>query len=156
MANYEQRKQEAIRRLELLKNKGLMYDVVRKFKKKKSELYYSDRYGNWGTLFFFNQDGSFPMEWLGMVKQFEDTYNATVYHITHEKCVYTNPLSPYGDEMETLTMFYVSQNEDEWEYDYEDLKNGYAYANVVNLTYGGSEIGSIGYRVSGGGIVRTA
>lgn len=149
MANYEMRKQEAIKRLEYLNEKGLMYDVVAKFKKKESELYYSDRFMGYGSLFFFNDEGSFPTEWLDYVKEFEEEYNATVYHLTHEKFK-----TSFGDVMECLDMFYVSNNEDEWEYDWEDLRDGLVYANVVNLTNNIKEIGSIAFDVSGGGLIR--
>lgn len=143
----EKKKEEAIARLNILKNKGLMHCVLRSFAKKDSELYYSEFNGICGALYYLNDLGGAKPEWIELVKEFEEQNNALVYHVTHQ---FTN----IG---ELLNVFYVSDYDEEWEYDREDLKNNYSLAYVYNLSdMDCSEFGTIGYSVIGGGVVRTA
>ena len=136
-------KEEAVARLEILKSKGLMGCVKRAFDTKKQTVYYSD----YGGLFFFDDRGGAKQEWIDLVKKFEEDYGALVYHITHE---YTS----FG---ELLDLFFVSKYEEEWNYDRNDLYNGYSYAYVINLSEPlFSEFGTIGYKTFGGGLIRTA
>ena len=148
MANKEQMKAEAVKRLEFLReNKGLMYPVVRSFNKKNPDLYYSERSPLGGILYWFREDNNVNPEWIKLVKDFEEESGELVYHITHE---YTS----FG---ELLDLFIVSDDEDYWEEERERLYDGYAYCYVINLTEPSfSEYGTIGYKVLGGGIVRTA
>ena len=84
---------------------------------------------------------------LGICGSFEEEYNAVVYHVIHS---HTN----FG---ELLSLLYVSEHEEEWEYDREDLEEGIAVAYVENLTYWDcSEMGSIGIEPRNGGLARTA
>lgn len=80
------------------------------------------------------------------VKVFEEKHNAVVYHVIHN----------YSEFGELLAFLYVSDDQDEWQLDREDLKDGYACAYVKNLDdeYC-SEFGSIGIRPQFGGVVRT-
>lgn len=147
----EMRKREASNRLDILRAQGLMGCVTRKFNKKKSELYYSERCPmgkiTMGALYYFNDMGGAKDEWLELVKQFEEKHNATVYHITHE-------ITSFG---ELLDLFYVSDNQEEWIYDRADLRDFETLAYVINLDAPDcSEFGVINYRVYGGGVVRTA
>jgi len=81
------------------------------------------------------------------VKAFEEKHHAVVYHAIHN----------YTEFGELLAFLYVSSEKDEWEYDRQDLKDGYACAYVKNLDDDCcSEFGSIGIRPSFGGLVRTA
>ena len=142
----EMRKEEASRRLNVLRRLGLMGCVTRKFNKKQSELYYSERMHGLGILYFFNDMGGAKQEWINLVNDFEQEHNATVYHITHERI--------NGDE--TLTLFYVGNNSEEWEYDISDMQENTALAYVINLSDRQcSEFGYVGFNVSGGGLVRT-
>ena len=49
-------------------------------------------------------------------------------------------------------MLYVSKNEEEWEMDREDLNNGCGYAFVTDEYV--KELGLVGFKESGGGLVR--
>lgn len=81
------------------------------------------------------------------MKAFEEKHNAVVYHAIHN----------YTEFGELLAFLYVSSEQDEWAYDRDDLKAGYACAYVKNLDDDCcSEFGSIGIRPQFGGLVRTA
>lgn len=76
-------------------------------------------------------------EQLKRVKEFEKEHDALVYFIIHS---YTNM-----GEMESY--LYVSDEEEEWEYDWEDLRNGTQLVYVYNRDIPEfSEFGSIGIR----------
>ena len=106
----------------------------------------------------FQQDNTVNMSELGFlywltdeqkqyVSEFETEHGALVYHVIHN----------YTEFGELLTYFYVSDHEDEWEYDRADLKDGYACAYVKNLDEDAfSEFGSIAFKQQFGGLVRTA
>ena len=81
------------------------------------------------------------------VEAFENKYNALVYHVIHN---YT----AFG---ELLAFLFVSDYEEEWETDREELADGYAYAYVRNVNDDGcSELGGICFQTQSGGLVRTA
>lgn len=81
-----------------------------------------------------------------MVKEFEEKYNATVYHLIHN---YTE----YG---ELYSFLFVSQYKDDWDYDNEDLNNNRSLVYVKNIDEDAfSEFGTIGIRSQFGGLIRT-
>ena len=81
------------------------------------------------------------------VKDFENEYNAVVYHI-----VKTN--TTIGC---MLSVFYVSDEESEWESDREDIKIGEQLCYVKNIDNDDcSEFGYICFRKNCGGLMRTA
>lgn len=82
-----------------------------------------------------------------IVSEFEEEYNALVYFAVR---AYT--------EFGVLDAFlYVSDHEDEWILDRNDIKDGYAYAYVYNHDVPEySEIGLIGVSYVFGGLVRTS
>jgi hypothetical protein len=81
------------------------------------------------------------------IKEFEEEYTSIVYHVS-----YTN--TEFG---ELYAFFYVSQHKEEWEMDREDLKEGCPIVYVYNKDDEFcSELGSIGFKVVNGGVVRTA
>ena len=129
-----EQKTEAIKRMKSLE---LHENVVREFEKE-NKVNLSEHGG--------------ILQWLNdkqaeAVKKFEEEYNSLVYHVIHS---YTT----FG---ELLSMLYVSATSEEWEYDQEDLKEGYPIAYVKNLDDEScSEIGSIGVKSVIGGLVRTA
>lgn len=56
-----------------------------------------------------------------------------------------------------LDLFYVSEYEEEWSLERDDLKDGYSLVYAINLDADWcSEYGSIGFGVCGGGLVRSA
>jgi len=80
-----------------------------------------------------------------MVKIFEEKYNAVVYHVIHN---YTK----FG---ELYSLLYVSQHEQEWDYDRDDIKHNIALSYVVNINEESfSEFGSIGIKPQYGGVIR--
>lgn len=81
------------------------------------------------------------------VTEFENEYNALVYHV----------IKNYTQFGTLLTFLYVSDSKDEWEYDRDDLQNGYACAYVKNLNDETcSEFGSVCIKPQFGGLIRTA
>ena len=141
MALKEKQKQEALKRMKTLK---LMREVINDFKEN-GKVYYSERQNAMFNAVLYWIDNN--DEYVEIVKKFEKKHNALVYHcqLTHLK---------YGD---CLSLLYVSKNEEEWDYDKEDLNNGYAFCYVKNLQCDyDSDFGSIGLRPSMGGVVRTA
>lgn len=99
-----------------------------------------------------NKSESGFLYWLtdeekGCVTEFENEYNALVYHV----------IKNYTQIGTLLTFLYVSDSEDEWEYDRDDLKYGYACAYVKNLEDETcSEFGSVCIKPQYGGLIRTA
>lgn len=137
----EKQKQEAIKRLKMLK---VMQNVIDDFEKN-GKVYYSERQNAFfnATLFWVDNEPKY----VKIIKDFEKKHNALVYHcqLTHLE---------YGDN---LALLYVSKNEEEWHMDREDITNGYAFSYVRNLDWGpDSDFGSIGIKPSLGGILRTA
>lgn len=132
--NRQKQKLEAIQRMQMLK----LHDTpIREFKEN-DVLNLSE---NGGILYWLDDKQK------EYVKEFEAKYNAVVYHVIHD----------YTEFGELLSFLYVSESKDEWGYDREGLKAGYALAYVKNLDdeYC-SEFGSIGIKPQFGGLVRTA
>lgn len=127
---------EAERRMKMLK---ILPNVINEFKKGK--LNYSERQNAQfpATLFWLKED----MEVYQKIKAFEEEYGALVYHVqlTHFF---------FGD---AWSMMYVSQNEEEWERERKDIREGLM---VVNTWCGTTtEIGTIGVKPVHGGVTRT-
>ena len=130
----EQQKIEAISRMKTL---NLHSNAIKEFEKE-DLINISESYG---VLYWLNESQK------EYVKEFEQEFNAVVYHV-----IYNN--TEFG---ELLAFLYVSNDEDEWGYDRDDLKDGYACAYVKNLDEAAfSEFGSIGIKPSFGGLIRTA
>ena len=82
-----------------------------------------------------------------IVEKVEKEYGGMVYH-----CIRTN--TEYGA---LLNCLYVSKYEEEWEMERNDLKAGYAFCWVENLSVDWcSEFGTIGIKRLNGGLVRNA
>ena len=145
-ATIDQMKLEAAERLEALEIDGLHENVLSEFSAD-GVLNYSERayfMGELvGVLYWVSNDESLAKA----IAEFEKRYNCVAYHATREN-------TEFG---RLLSIFYVSSETEEWEMDREELAHGCTCAYVVNLTYPElSEFGSILFKVSGGGIVRTA
>lgn len=137
----ERQKQEAIKRMKMLK---LMDNVVEEFKDK-GTLYYSERMNAMFNAVLYWVDNH--EEWSKMIKDFEKKWGFMVYHaqLTH---------TYVGD---ILSLLYVTKDEEEWEQDRQDIKDGVVYAKCVNLNDDYfSEYGYIGIKPSMGGIVRVS
>jgi hypothetical protein len=132
----EIKKEEAIKRMKAL---DLYGSYINSFKKD-DEIFLSEMTG--GVYELSNEK-----ELKAKIKEFEEEYNALVYHVIHT-------FTEFG---ELYSFLYVSDYEEEWEYDNESLKEGYALVYVWNKDDEWcSEFGEIGVRGQFGGIVRTA
>ena len=130
----EQKKQEALERMKMLM---LSPNIIKEFAKDGIVNMSETR----GFLYWLDD------EQKEYVSDFEEEHNALVYHVIHN----------YTEVGEMLTFLYVSDDEDEWGYDRDDLKAGYACAYVKNLDEDAfSEFGSVGIKPEFGGLVRTA
>ena len=137
----EKQKAEALHRMRMLQ---LMPNVIKDFEKK-NKVYYSERQNNIFNAILYWVDNE--KKYVDLVNEFEKKHNALVYHcqLTHME---------FGD---CLSLLYVSQNEEEWEQDTNDIREGYSFAYVANLDYPhDNEFGTIGIKPSQGGVLRTA
>lgn len=125
-------KQEALSRMRML---DIYYPAIKEFEKE--NVINVSEHG--GILFWLND------EQQEMVKQFEEKYNAIVYHVIHN----------YTEFGELYSLLYVSQHENEWDYDKDDIKHNTALCYVVNKDEECfSEFGSIGIKPQYGGVIR--
>ena len=128
----EKQKQEAIERMKMLK---IYTQAIKEFEKE-NVINVSEH----GGILFWLDD-----EQQEMVKKFEEKYNAVVYHVIHN----------YTEFGELYSLLYVSQHENEWDYDKDDIKHNIALCYVVNKDEESfSEFGSIGIKPQYGGVIR--
>ena len=132
----ETKKAEAIKRMKALD----LYKPYITLFEKENKIFLSEMTG--GVYEFDDNE-----ELITKVKEFEEEYDALVYHVIHT-------MTQFG---ELYSFLYVSKYEEEWEMDNEDIADGYAMAYVWNKTDEWcSEFGSIGVQGKFGGIVRVA
>lgn len=128
------KKEEAIRRM---KSMHIMPDAIRIFAKENKVLVSENPYG------FMYQANEAQAK---LIAEFEAEYHTLVYHAN---LVHTREL---GD---LLSLFYVSNNLEEWEMDRDDIKENFALVYCVNLAIPEfSEFGMIEFRTVNGGIKR--
>lgn len=129
----ENKKKEAIQRLKAL---GIFPQTIKQFQG--GLVSYSE--GPLGANYWLDE------EQQAIVKKFEEEYNALVYFA----------IRSYTQFGKLDSFLYVSDHEEEWEMDNEDIKDGYAFAYVYNYDEPDfSEMGSIGVQGRFGGLVRT-
>ncbi|WP_171299795.1 hypothetical protein [Enterococcus cecorum] len=133
----ELQKVEAGKRMKMLK---LDKSVIKEFLQD-GTIFYSERPNSifQAVLYYASDDEQLERK----VKEFEEEYNALVYHVQLTHTVYGKMYS----------FLYVSKSEDEWALDIDDLKNNCCYAFVWNNEI--EDIGLIGIKPAMGGIVRT-
>lgn len=135
--------QQAIERLEILEKEYLLHENVLKEFKEDGTIYYSENLGGAfsGILYWLaNKD-----EYVEKVRKIEQERNIFVYH-----CILNHTID--GD---LLTMLYVSEYQDEWDFEKNDLRNGCTDAYVCNLNRDiDSEFGSVQITGVNGGLVR--
>lgn len=130
----ETKKVEAIKRMQML---GLHKPCITAFKNR-NEVWLSEYTGG---LYKFSDNA----ELVEKVREFEEEYNALVYHVIHSP-------TGFGD---LYNFLYVSNYEEEWEMDNADIPDGYAMVYVWNKTVDWcSEFGTIAVTERFGGIVR--
>lgn len=136
-------KQEAIKRLEILENEYLLHKNVLKEFKQDETIYYSETFNKLfsGILYWLrNKD-----EFIEKVNEIEEKRNIYVYH-----CILTH--TAFGD---LLTMLYVSNDEEFWDFEKEQLQDGYSSSYVWNMSFElDSGFGDVGINGVNGGIVR--
>ena len=130
----EIKKVEAIKRMKML---GLFGPCIRNFEKY-DEVQLSEMTGG---LYEFSGNAELTRK----VKEFETEYNALVYHVIHT----------YTEFGELYNFLYVSDYEEEWEMENEDIKDKYVFCWVWNrnIDYF-SEFGTIVVQPKFGGLVR--
>ena len=130
----ESKKTEAIKRMKAL---GLFTPCIKHFDKY-DEVQLSEMTGG---LYEFSREA----ELTAKVKEFEAEYNALVYHVIHT-------FTQFG---ELYNFLYVSDHEEEWEMDNDDIKDNYVMCYVWNKDDDWcSEFGTIAVRQKFGGLVR--
>lgn len=131
----EIKKEEAIKRMKVL---GVFNETIRQFQKEDLVSYSEPPMG---ANYWLDE------EQQKLVKAFEKEYNALVYFV----------IRSYTQFGKLDSFLYVSDHEEEWEMDNEDLEDGYALAYVHNYDMEDfSEFGSIGVQERFGGLIRTA
>ena len=132
----ENKKIEAINRMKAL---DLFEPCIKAFESR-NEVQLSEMTGG---LYEFSRDE----ELNAKIKEFEEEYDALVYHVIH---TYTS----FG---EMYSFLYVPDYEEEWEMDNEDIQDNYAMSYVWNKDFPDfSEFGSIEIRQKFGGLVRVS
>lgn len=130
------KKREALQRMKALE---LLPECIKAFEER-NEIWISEING---ILFDLSQRPNI----VKRINEFEEEHNALVYH-----CIYTN--TEFGT---LITIFYVSDHEDEWALDWEDMEEHHALCYVINLEDEQcSEIGDIIYESKNGGLIRIA
>lgn len=126
-------KEEAIKRMKILRlNNKVIKEYAENNILNKSDF-------NSGLLYWLNKVER------EMIKKLENKYNFLVYHVIHS----------YSNLGETYEILYVSQEEDEWIYDLEDLKDNYIISRVEVIDNPeNSEFGYIKVKNCFGGLVR--
>lgn len=95
----------------------------------------------YGALYELNPDEQ------KIVDEFEQKYNAVVYHMIHNKF-------EFG---ECYTILYVSNEKSEWKSDRYDIEDGYVMAYVKNVDAPEcSEFGTVAIKPNIGGLVRVS
>ena len=134
---------QAIERLEILEKEYLLHENVLKEFKEDGTIYYSENLGGAfsGILYWLENKN----EYVEKVRKIEKERNIFVYH-----CILNHTID--GD---LLTMLYVSEYQDEWDFEKNDLRNGCTDAYVCNLNRDiDSEFGSVQITCVNGGLVR--
>lgn len=128
-----EQKQEALQRMKKL---DIYFQAIKEFEKE--NIINKSEHG--GILYWLDEKEQ------EFVKEFEEKYNAVVYHIIHN----------YTEFGELYSLLFVSQHKEEWDWDNEDIKNNIAMVYVKNIDEDAfSEFGSIGIKSQFGGLVRT-
>ena len=125
----------------LEKTYGLHPDVAKAFKED-GTLYYSERMGGMGILYWVDN----KPEYVQAVKDFEEKTGGKVYH-----CVLTH--TEFG---ELFDLMYIPKKESQKEGDFEALRDhGEAFiATKDDQMPSGYELGYAGYTGAGGGLIR--
>ena len=131
--NKEMMKEEAIKRMKILQlHQNVLDNFMNENKLNKSD-------SPFGSLYWLDE------EEIKIVKDFEKRHNVLLYLVIHT----------FSNLGETYELLFVTTEKEEWENEKRDLKNGFAFAQVIVIDYDpNSEMGYIGVESKNGGIVR--
>lgn len=138
----EKLKNELNKRFDILEKYYKISKNIRKEFFENNTVYYTEQNG---ALYWCNDLGG-GEKYEQLIKKFEEKHEGCkVYFVMHN----------YTEFGELLNLMYVSNYEEEWEQDRQDLLNGITFAYVYNLDDEWcSEFGTIGIRGLIGGLVR--
>ena len=85
-----------------------------------------------------------------LVKEFEEQTGGLVYHVIWGTYLFD------GEKVTMTSLLYVSEHEEEWELEREDLKYNSPIAYVVNDEWNEKALGSIEVKPAFGGVLRVA
>lgn len=151
MTMKEEQRKEALKRLDFLAKNGMSFkEPIKAFEKGSVGIF-----ENLGAPFratyydlYLNKGDERYDKIIDAKETFESEFDSVVYliQITHT------------DIGELVSMFYVSESRDSWEWDKQDLKEGITCADVYNLDDEYADLGNIqfAYDKSCGGIYRVA
>ena len=125
--NVQVKREEALKRLQILKEMGMVYTPAIKCFKNGEDIGIFENQGVMKAVYYQvylnTGDGGFYDNLKKAIEEFEAEEEAVVYLVLVTHTV-----------VGTLChMFHVSDNEDEWEMDREDLKQGYAFVYGYNM-----------------------
>ena len=130
----ENKKKEAIKRMKAL---GLISPCIEEFDRHDT-VWLSEPNG--GLYEFSSND-----KLIETIERVEREFNSLVYHVIHSRL-------EFGD---MYSLLLVSDYDEEWEMDNEDIAEGYAMVYCINLDCPDfSEFGTIAYQSVNGGIKR--
>ena len=133
MITREMKKEEAIKRMKAL---GIINDAIEQFKNDDIVMVTEPPLG--GLYWLTNEEKE-------MVREFEEEHDVLVYMVVRA-------FTQFG-KMDSL--LYVSDWQEEWKYENEDLKDGYAMSYTINHDMPDcSEFGSIAVKPMFGGLIR--
>lgn len=153
-ASREEMKMEAIRRLEVLEQEGLVDTVVKDFKN--GILYYSEPTAipedSILGLLVSENERVIPVlyyldnkKWLEKIKEVEEKYHLMVYHAVHYRAMWG----------EVLDLIYVGEDKDSWQTETDGKGFHMIYAwNITEDSY--SELGGAEYKSLMGGVMKVA
>lgn len=149
--NVEVKREEAIKRLEILKSKGLKYLHAIKCFKDGKDIGLFENQGFMKSVYYQVKlntgDKGFYDNLYQKIQGFEKNYNAIVYLVLESHTAFGT----------LCDFFYISDNQEEWEDDKQLLKEGYSYVYCYNMDDDMcSEIGEIAFKADPmcGGIYR--
>jgi len=150
----EQRRDEALKRLDFLKKHGMTYGAAVRAFRDKGDIGIFENQGGFANAVYYEMrlnsgDNDFYDELCTQVDCFESENDATVYLILVNHTMFG----------ELVSFLYVSDQPQEWEDDMDDLKNQMALVYVYNRDDDMlSEFGSISFAYSPafGGIYRVS
>lgn len=136
----EKQKLESIARLEILQNEYLLHKNVLKEFTKEGTIYYSENLGGVmsGILYWLHNKSGY----VEVVEEVQQEHNIFVYHC----------LLKHMELGDILIMLYVSEDEEDWKSERQELLEGYINVCAYNLGLGYYEFGQVEITGVNGGI----